>query len=652
MSATLAAVFIAMVIAPWSLPRWGRAGLGGLCIAKAQSLVGPGAMAPYSRGGGGRGRRHGGYVRVRDPAFGFFVAGSTIKGLNGLYGRVESIPRALSHDVQLAYMHDQTKWHMVLTRENEGTPSEWLFVDPHDYRDRFRHAGNTIIPGAGRKWRHVHRPAPNTEVRGPDSQVSERHEDDVGELPWQVIAILGKEMLEKLRRRKSYYDHNIRRALGANSLPPVVGPANENSPPEFYAAPERAQIACEDGEVDKALEIFNHEISRSSVADPWRHAVMLLHASRCARRNILHRKLDVAIAYLESALKIFPRFTQAIFEQATALIETGQAKLSIRKLQHILRIDRHWPNLLDWLVRAHSMEKRVSREVKHRSVTQKLEKGATTHCVAWRQTKGCNSDGVWEPESDRACHESSVHTGISGFCECREPVISLDVSSEAHKNLEKDLVSQLSKAGAANCDRVFASCEQECAIAYSDAIKKVSESVERAANNERSAAWNAVRSAVHQWEVQTGKLLSEKRAAQSSEETSDEVSYDKVFLEIDHYGRLGLSMDFTSSELRKAYRRQSLANHPDKTGGSEDAFQRVALAFETLSNEEKRKAYDRGTDLDDEDSDETFYQTIHRHYFPDAFGFHPFGDPLESHREEKSRRQQFHETKGRFLGEL
>jgi hypothetical protein len=45
-------------------------------------MVGPGAMAPYG-GGGGR-RRHGGYVRVQDPAKGFFLAGSTVMAMNGL----------------------------------------------------------------------------------------------------------------------------------------------------------------------------------------------------------------------------------------------------------------------------------------------------------------------------------------------------------------------------------------------------------------------------------------------------------------------------------------------------------------------------------------------------------------------------------------
>mmetsp|Transcript_38581 Transcript_38581/g.106259 ORF Transcript_38581/g.106259 Transcript_38581/m.106259 type:complete len:568 (-) Transcript_38581:214-1917(-) len=51
------------------------------------------------------------------------------------------------------------------------------------------------------------------------------------------------------------------------------------------------------------------------------------------------------------------------------------------------------------------------------------------------------------------------------------------------------------------------------------------------------------------------------------------------------------SADFAT--IRTAYRRAALRTHPDKKGGSAEEFRRVLLAFETLSNEESREAYDR-----------------------------------------------------------
>ena len=55
--------------------------------------------------------------------------------------------------------------------------------------------------------------------------------------------------------------------------------------------------------------------------------------------------------------------------------------------------------------------------------------------------------------------------------------------------------------------------------------------------------------------------------------------------------------------IKKAYREQALKWHPDKHSGPEEKeiaekqFQLIAEAYEVLSDEEKRKAYDRGEDV-------------------------------------------------------
>ncbi|CAK0856914.1 unnamed protein product, partial [Prorocentrum cordatum] len=94
-----------------------------------------------------------------------------------------------------------------------------------------------------------------------------------------------------------------------------------------------------------------------------------------------------------------------------------------------------------------------------------------------------------------------------------------------------------------------------------------------------------------------------------------------------YYGLLGVSADFTLDELKHAFRRASLTYHPDKPGGSERAFRRVAAAYETLADQERRKSYDQGRDLSD-----SFFQEIEREYFPERYGFWPFGDPYEDKR--------------------
>ena len=87
----------------------------------------------------------------------------------------------------------------------------------------------------------------------------------------------------------------------------------------------------------------------------------------------------------------------------------------------------------------------------------------------------------------------------------------------------------------------------------------------------------------------------------------------------------------------------SIKYHPDKAGGSNAAFSQVAEAHQTLSDENKRRDYDYGKDLDpSEDSNRyPFREEVERTYFPERFPFHPFGDPHEdksSLRRERERR--------------
>lgn len=63
----------------------------------------------------------------------------------------------------------------------------------------------------------------------------------------------------------------------------------------------------------------------------------------------------------------------------------------------------------------------------------------------------------------------------------------------------------------------------------------------------------------------------------------------------DHYAVLGLPPTATAAEIRAAFRRLARAHHPDVRPGDADAerrFKRIARAYATLSDPERRRRYD------------------------------------------------------------
>jgi len=60
---------------------------------------------------------------------------------------------------------------------------------------------------------------------------------------------------------------------------------------------------------------------------------------------------------------------------------------------------------------------------------------------------------------------------------------------------------------------------------------------------------------------------------------------------MDYYNILGVTKTASQADIKKAYRKLAMKNHPDR-GGDEKLFQKISEAYDTLSDPEKRSAYD------------------------------------------------------------
>lgn len=63
-------------------------------------------------------------------------------------------------------------------------------------------------------------------------------------------------------------------------------------------------------------------------------------------------------------------------------------------------------------------------------------------------------------------------------------------------------------------------------------------------------------------------------------------------MSVSFYNVLEVPETATHDEIKKSYRKLSMIHHPDKPGGDKERFQKISEAYETLSDQDKKREYD------------------------------------------------------------
>ena len=382
----------------------------------SSGLVGPGAMAPFSGGGGGGRRGPTRYTRVSDPAVGFFVGGSEDAAMNGLYARTETLPESLAtaanrKKFSLLYLHAASGYSLAFAESpREPDAMEWVFMDAAGH-DRVALFDNALIPPAGERWTHVRaaraaaadaggwfgnwgkRDESRADAEADEdpkssfgtttsqsrversSKTQSAADDEYDELPWQLIAVLSEDMLAQLARQQRRHDDLVNRALNCHPPTPPRGAfvVVETSPPEAALAEaarvtRAAETHAAEEDHDAAAEAYaaamqeadfpperNDPSSSSATVAAWTRSYLSFRRGASLRRA---GRLDASARALRDALATAPNFADALFESALRSLDAGKFSDAFETLERLACADRAFPDLQRWMTRALAREKR------------------------------------------------------------------------------------------------------------------------------------------------------------------------------------------------------------------------------------------------------------------------------------------------------
>ena len=87
----------------------------------------------------------------------------------------------------------------------------------------------------------------------------------------------------------------------------------------------------------------------------------------------------------------------------------------------------------------------------------------------------------------------------------------------------------------------------------------------------------------------------DKNNNNSQEKSTDDEACEKIIINKNYYEILGVTKTSNNDEIKKAYKKLAIKFHPDKNKSSkaEEAFKKIATAYQTLTDPKKREIFDK-----------------------------------------------------------
>jgi len=306
-----------------------------------------------------------------------------------------------------------------------------------------------------------------------------------------------------------------------------------------------------------------------SPGDNWSVAETHLTAARRYRRT---RDFDSCERELSSAFALFPRYIAAWEEYAYLALDKGLFAVAMERFGTLFALHPEHPDVLQWLIRATSALNREERQMT-------ADKASGTTCevlhVGFHMRSAEKEVAVTDPIF--RCPTRVDKTNWLGDDGYDDSFSVRQDDGEKTVTVTREEEMGVSMSHGWGMDLRFSCCE----------VPIPSDVVEEPTPTEGRSS--------------------------------------------DHFQVLGVSCDHILEELRAAYRAASFRLHPDRVGGSTEEFARVTTAYECLSEEKCKHAFERGDDLPVRQGvdSRSVASDVERRFFPERFPYRPFGDPFK-----------------------